>query len=259
MKKKNIAIITGASSGFGKEFVKLLSKNTSIDELWAIARNQENLDALAKEYNNKIRTFSLDLSNAENIKTLENTLQSEKPRISYLINNAGYGKFGDYAQLSIDDSLNMMHLNMDAVVAMGLICIPFMRKGSHILNIASQASFQPLPYMNIYGSTKTFVRFYSRALHEELKDKGISVTAVCPGWMETPFFSRAKTTAKKTVTNYIGGISTPKNVAKKALLDAKKGKTLSIYGAFPNFTHIMGKCLPQNILMKVWLKQQKLL
>ncbi|MBQ3600102.1 MAG: SDR family NAD(P)-dependent oxidoreductase [Lachnospiraceae bacterium] len=256
MKKKNIAIITGASSGFGKEFVKLLSQDPSIDELWAIARNQENLDALSKEYK-KIKTFSLDLSHAENIKKLENILKSDNPKISYLINNAGYGKFGNYAVLNIDESLNMMHLNMDAVVAMGLICIPFMGKGSHILNIASQASFQPLPYMNIYGSTKAFVRFYSRALHVELKGKGISVTAVCPGWMHTSFFSRAKTTTKKTITNYVG-IIPPKKVAKKALMDAKKGKALSIYGAFPHFTHVMAKLLPQNILMKVWLRQQKL-
>lgn len=86
----------------------------------------------------------------------------------------------------------MIHVNIDAVVAMGLVCIPYMKKGSHLINIASQASFQPLPYQNIYSSTKSFVRNYSRALNVELKEKGIYVTAVCPGWIKQTFIREQK-------------------------------------------------------------------
>ena len=84
----------------------------------------------------------------------------------------------------------MIDLNIRALVAMGLICLPYMPKGAHLINIASQASFFPLPYQNIYSSTKAFVRHYTRALNVELKDKGVSATAVCPGWISTGLFER---------------------------------------------------------------------
>jgi len=92
----------------------------------------------------------------------------------------------------------MIDLNISGVVAMGLVCIPHMKKGSHILNIASQASFQPLPYQNIYSSTKAFVRNYTRALNVELREKGITATAVCPGWMKTGLYDRGIIDAKKS-------------------------------------------------------------
>ena len=105
--------------------------------------------------------------------------------VKYLINNAGFAKFCSYDDISVEESLNLIDLNIGAVVALGLVCIPHMENGSHIINIASQASFFPLPYQNIYSSTKAFVRNYTRALNVELKEKGIRATAVCPGWMKT--------------------------------------------------------------------------
>ena len=151
----------------------------------------------------------------------------------------------------------MLHVNMDAVVAMGIICIPYMRKGSHLINIASQASFQPLPYQNLYSSTKSFVRNYSRALNVELKDRGICVTAVCPGWIKTDLYKRAEIGARKATTRYVGMV-TPDKVAKKALKDAKKGKDISIYSIFTKISHLAAKFLPQRTMMKIWLKQQHL-
>ncbi len=138
---------------------------------------------------------------------------------------------------------------------MGLTCIPFMSKGSHILNIASQAGFQPLPYMNIYSATKAFVRNYSRALNVELKDKGINVTAVCPGWMKTNLYERGSVGAKKAPTRFMGMVY-PENVTKKALEDAYNNKDISVYGLHVKLCTLIARLLPEKIIMKLWLLQQ---
>ena len=167
---KNIAIVTGASSGLGKEFVRLIAKKRGIDEIWAIARNEQKLQRLAIEMGIKVKTFSKDLSDLKQVKSVGALLENSSYQVQYLVNNAGFAKFCSYKDLSVDESLNMIDLNIRALVAMGLICLPYMPKGAHLINIASQASFFPLPYQNIYSSTKAFVRHYTRALNVELKD-----------------------------------------------------------------------------------------
>lgn len=261
MKGKKIAIVTGATGGLGREFVRLLLKEKNVDEIWALARNEKKLSRLKEKFGKKIKIYSIDLSSVRQMKCFGEELHEEARRknleISYLVNNAGFAKFCSYGDLSVEESLNMMHVNMDAVVAMGLVCIPYMKKGSHMINIASQASFQPLPYQNIYSSTKSFVRNYSRALNVELKEKGICVTAVCPGWIKTDLYKRAKIGARKATTKYVGMV-TPDKVAKKALKDAKKCKDISIYSLFTKTAHVVAKILPQRMMMKIWLKQQHL-
>lgn len=255
MNKKNIAIVTGASSGFGKEFVKLLIKDNSLDEIHVLARREERLEELKNEYGEKIKPYIIDLSDREKIKEFGKYIQNLNVNIKILINNAGFAKFCSYDDISVDESLNMIDLNISGLVEMGLICIPFMNKGSHIINIASQAAFQPVPYQNIYSATKSFVKNYSQALNVELKEKGITVTAVCPGWMKTELFDRACIGAKKASRNFMC-MAAPDAVAKKALKDAYKGKDISIYGVFVNFCHILAKFLPEKIIIKLWLLQQ---
>lgn len=257
MTKKSIAIITGANGGLGKEFVKLLSTENGVEEIWAIARNGEKLSELKREFCGKIRTFSMDLSDRKNYTEFERVLKESSISVKYLINNAGFAKFCSYDDISVEESLNMIDLNVNAVVAIGLICIPYIENGSYIINIASQASFFPLPYQNIYSSTKAFVRNYTRALNVELKDKGISAIAVCPGWMKTGLFDRGVIGAKKGTNNFSGMVS-PDVVAKKALKDAKKGKDISVYGLYVKLTHLLSKLMPQKMMMKVWLGQQKI-
>lgn len=251
-RKKRIAIVTGASSGFGREFVRLLVQKKGVDEVWAVARDRKKLRQLSSDFGEKVRNISMDLSDRNRIKAFEGILQREEVSICYLINNAGYGKFCSYEDLDIDSSLNMIDLNVNGVVAMGLVCIPYIRRGGHIINIASQASFQPLPYLNIYSATKAFVRNYSRALNVELRDRGILVTAVCPGWMKTAFFDRAEIGASKGVRHFTG-ISSPGKVAVKALKDAEKGKDISIYSGFVQLEHILAKLFPQRTVMKAWV------
>ena len=253
MEKRKIAIITGANGGFGREFVKLLAPEDTIDEIWAVARNEKTLEELSVEFGPKIRTYSMDLSDKEEVKGFGAIIDAAHVDIVYLINNAGYGKFCSYENLSVDESINMIDLNVSAVVALGLLCIPHMKKGSHIINIASQAALFPLPYMNIYSATKVFVRNYSRALCVELKNRGISVTAVCPGWMKTDFVNRMNVDGVKRRTHFTG-MRMPDKVAKKALQDAKKGKDTSVYGLFSKAMHVFIKIVPHQIPMKMWLR-----
>lgn len=257
MDGKKIAIVTGASSGFGKEFVKLLTAEPELSEIWAIARSQDKLERLVQEFGSKIVAIPADLSDRKSYLAIRERLEAAGSGIQYLINNAGYAKLCAYDDLSVDESLNMIDLNIGAVVALGLICIPHMNPGSHILNIASQASFFPLPYQNLYSSTKAFVRNYTRALNVELKDRGIRATAVCPGWMKTALFDRCVIGAKKAASNFFGMVE-PGVVAQKALKDAKKGKDISVYGLYVKLTHLLSKLLPQRTMMKLWLRQQKL-
>lgn len=252
---KNIAIVTGASSGLGKEFVKLLVNDKSIDEIFVIARSKDKLDKLKDDYGNKIQSFQIDLSDTNNIKSFGKILEEEDVNIKILINNAGFAKFCSYDDISIDETLNMINLNISGVVAMGLVCIPFMNKNSHIINIASQAAFQPVPYQNVYSSTKSFVKNYSRALNIELKEKGITVTAVCPGWIKTNLIDIGCINAKKGTTKFAYMV-TPDVVAKKALKDAYNNKDISVYGLYVNFCRFLSKFLPERLVMKIWLLQQ---
>ena len=276
---KNIAIVTGASSGFGKEFVKLFVRRKDIDEVWIISRNEDRLNKIKehfgkkikvlkhtqdrkvqyeedREYGKKIKVFSMDLSVKDNIKTFGTLEELKKCNIKYLVNNAGFAKFCSYDDISIDESVNMIDLNVSGVVAMGLVCIPYMKKGSHIINVASQASFQPLPYQNIYSSTKAFVRNYTRALNVELRDKGIIATAVCPGWMKTELYNRGIIGAERATT-YFSHMVKPSVVARKALHDADMGRDISVYSFYVKFCHLLAKILPQKIMMKLWMLQQK--
>ena len=252
---KNIAIVTGASSGLGKEFVKLLISDKNLDEIFVLARSQDKLNELKNEYGNKIRPYPTDLSNINNIKAFGRYLEKEDVNIKLLINNAGFAKFCSYDDISIDETLNMINLNISGVVAMGLVCIPFMNKNSHIINIASQAAFQPVPYQNVYSATKSFVKNYSRALNVELKEKEIVVTAVCPGWIKTNLFDRGCINAKKG-TKKFAYMVTPDIIAKKALKDAYKNKDISVYGLYVNFCRFLSKILPEKLVMKIWLIMQ---
>lgn len=251
----SIALVTGADGGFGREFVKLLRQEPELTEIWCVARSESKLAALRAELGEKLVPLPLDLTQRESLNVLAERLDREGVDVRFLVNNAGFDKFGPYDAVDVDTSLNMIDLNVSAVVALGLIAIPHMGTGGRILNVSSQASFFPLPYMDLYAATKVFVRHYTRALNVELKDKGISATAVCPGWMKTGLFDRAQTGAEKTVRSF-AGLTTPDKVAAKALRDAKRGKDMSTYGWFVKVTHVASKLCPQRLSMKVWTLSQ---
>ena len=252
-----IAIVTGASSGMGREFVKQVSKKEKFDEIWVIARRKEALESLKKEVKAKIRPITLDLQNPESFETYKKLLAEEKPEVSLLANIAGYGKFGKYDEISLEDCLGMIDLNCKALVAMSQLTIPYMKRGSKILQLDSLSAFQPVPYLNVYGSSKSFVLSYSRALNRELKTKGIRVMSVNPGWVKTEFFDHATKSSNDAIT-YFNVMYDAKDVIKTAIRDLyHTKKDVSIHGFQIKAQVLLVKLLPHKIVMEIWMRQQK--
>lgn len=255
---KNIIVVTGASSGIGKEFVCQLDKN-NYEEIWAISLNKEKLEILKNETKTKIRIIAIDLTKIENINIYRNLLEKENPNIKMLINCSGFGKFGRYDEISPEESANMIDLNCKALQLMTEYSIPYMHMGAKIVQIASVAGFQPIPYISVYAATKAFVISYSRALNVELKNKGINVTCVCPFWTKTNFINIAtKTNSKHEVVSKYTAMYTPQQIVKKALKDISKNKELSIFGLKTRAQTILVKLLPTKLTMRIWVKQQNL-
>ena len=253
----NIAIVTGASSGMGREFVRQISKKESFDEIWVIARRKDRLEALAQEVDTKIRAIPLDLTEKESFEELAILLRRERPNVRVLANISGYGKFGSYIDTTVEDCMGMIELNCRALTVMTQIVIPYMNEGAHIMNLDSLSSFQPVPYLNVYAATKAYVLSYSRALNVELKPRKINVLAVCPGFVDTEFFARAKTADENAVT-YFNKIYKADEVIEKAIKDLYKGKKdVSIFGFRIQAQVFLTKLLPHRLIMKIWMKQQK--
>lgn len=177
---KNIAVITGASSGIGKEFTRQISDNGDIDEIWIIARDDKRLYEVKNEINKNIKVLALDLTCQSELDRYKEELELNKPNIKILVNCAGFGKFDHEENIDTNIKLNMIDLNVKAVVNMTDYSLPYMVEGASIINVSSNAAFQPVPYINIYAATKSFVLSYSRALNVELKYRKIKVLAVCP-------------------------------------------------------------------------------
>ena len=255
---KQIAIITGASSGIGKRFAETVSTAGNFDEVWVIARGIERLEALKETVPFPIRAIALDLSDKASYATFENLLAEEKPSVRLLVNASGFGKFCATLDAPLDVNLNMIDLNCEAIVALCQLTIPYMEKDAKIINIASVAAFQPIPYINVYGATKAFVLSYSRALNREMKRRGISVTAVCPFWTKTEFFNRAVAAEKDPIVKKYVAMYEPDQIVRRAWRDMKKGKDVSMYGFIARVQTLLTKILPHKIVMSVWQSQQKL-
>ncbi len=255
---KNIAVITGASSGIGKQFALSLQSHGEFDEVWVIARRADRLEALKSHIPFPVRVLPLDLSDKAGFKTYEALLTMEKPNITLLINCSGFGKFCAVMNASYEENLNMLDLNCGAVLAMCQISIPYMEKGAKIMNVASVAGFQPIPYINVYGATKSFVLNFSRALNRELKRDGISVMAICPFWTKTEFFDRAIDSDEERVVKKYVAMYTPEQIVAQAWKDLKRGKDVSIYGFKAKLQTLMVKLVPHSAVMSIWMKQQDL-
>ena len=239
MKKiqKKIAIVTGASAGLGTEFARYLEKNFLLDEIWLIARRigpmRELADTMQKA---KGVPLSYDLTNVGDLVEFDKLLKKENPNVLYLVNNAGYGKIGAFEQLGLEEQIKMIDLNVRALTYLSKIVLPFMKSGSAVIQVASSIAFCPSPFFAVYAASKSFVLSLSEALNFELKDRGIQVLAVCPGPVETEFFS----IAKKSET---AGITAPEKapfnaslmaeahaVVAKAFSDLGRRRRRSIYG-----------------------------
>lgn len=252
----NTAIITGASSGMGREFVKMAAQRGDLDEIWVIARREDKLNELQKEVKVPLHILPLDLLKAESYERFQAELDSRKPNVTFLVNASGFGRFGRNDQIPLQDDLDMIDLNCKAMVNVTKRVLPFMPKGSHIIQVDSLSSFQPVPYLGIYGATKAFVLSYSRSLNVELKERDIKVMAFCPGWVKTPFFDGAETYSKDAVT-YFNKLFTAEEVVRAAMKDSARGKDVCVPGFGIKMQVLATKLLPHKLIMAIWMKQQK--
>ncbi len=253
---KKIAIITGASSGMGREFVRTAPDHGIFDEIWAIARTEERLQSLQQETSVPVRPVPMDLEDPSFIGKIEELLQKEQPDVLLLINASGYGIFRSVEKTSLQDNLGMIDLNCRALAAMTQIVLPYMRRGARIIEIASVAAFQPIPYINIYGATKAFVLSYARALNQELKDRGIHVMALCPFWTRTAFFDRA--VGEEIIVKKYAAMYEPDYVVRYAWRALQWKRDYCIPGWTAKLQVLGVRLLPHRLVMYIWQKQQKL-
>ena len=247
-----IAVITGASSGLGIEFLRAaVTLCPEIDTYWLIARREDRLEALKPQFPEKnLRPIALDLTDFAALKQFNALLEREKPEISLLINNAGFGKLCDFVTSDIENQTAMIDLNCRALTAVTRYSLPYMETGGLILNISSIASFAPTPRMAVYCSTKAYVQSFSRALREELKSKKINVLAVCPGPMITEFWQVADRPTHKSRTLDMLPHQSPAKMANCALKAGLKGKSACTMGGFYKFYRLLAHILPKSLLMK---------
>ena len=249
----NIAVITGASSGMGREFVYAIDKEYELSEIWVVARRKERLEALQARCRTKIRPLVVDLSEPASFAEYKALLEAEKPQIRVLVNAAGYGLFGTFEEMGLEEQLGIVDVNDKALTAMCLLSLPYMRKGDAIVNLGSNSSWQPVPYLNVYAASKAYVLSFSRGLGRELKPRGVHVMCVCPGWIKTEFMDRA---VHDNTISYYDRWYTAKEVIDQAMADLKKKKKVSILGAPVRRQVRLVKHLPTDLVMDTWCRQQ---
>lgn len=248
----NIAVVTGASSGIGKEYVKAIAEMyPSLDEIWIMARRKERLELLANEIiNPNCRVIQCDITNEADIEYYKNLLKEMQTNVKILVNNAGFGKLGYFEDIDVGATAGMTRLNCEALTVITSVTLPYMRENAQIINVSSIASFVPNARMAVYCSTKAFVTSFSKALREELKRKKINVLAVCPGPMDTEFLPVANIEPGSSRTFDTLPRVKPAEVAKKSLIASKKKRAVYTNHAFYKFYRVLSKLLPHNILMK---------
>lgn len=227
----NIAIITGASSGMGMEFAKQIDNNLrKTDEIWLLARRREPMEELARSMQTKTRCVSIDITDEKELKHFAEVLAIGAPKITMLVNCAGVGIHGDFSEQRDDDISAMLRLNVMALTCLTKICLPYMRRGSKIIQFASGAAFVPQAHFAVYAATKSYVYSFSMALKKELKKRGISVTTVCPGPVNTPFLEKAYgDISRMNILKKLTMVSADR-VVSKAIEDCKRGRAVSVCG-----------------------------
>lgn len=245
-----VVVITGASSGIGKEFALQLDKGLStIDEFWLVARNEERLEELASRLTHKARLFPMDITEEENLESLEMQLMDRGAKVSMLIACAGVGYIGDFQDLSNEKHLEVIRLNCEALTNTIAHVVPYMHQNARIITLASSSAFLPQPGFASYAASKSYVYSLSKAIGQELKCEGIYLTCVCPGPVDTPFLANANKTGEGLALKKLF-TADPKAVVQKALRDSAKKRSVSIYGISMKAFSMAVKMLPQDLFLK---------
>ncbi len=236
------ALITGASSGIGKEMAIYLSEK-GIDVV-LVAREKEKLEEVQNKIKTKSEIICMDLADTENCINLYNKVKD----VDILINNAGFGTFGDFTKTDLSTELNMINLNVCAVHTLTKLYLTDMyeKNSGYILNVASIASFMPGPHMATYHATKAYVLNLTQGIYEEIKrqNKNIKISAICPGPIDTPFLDRANVRFKTKVM-------TANEVAKYAIDNMFKGKYMIFPGINNKTIRILSKIVPDKVIGKI--------
>ena len=253
------ALITGASGGIGAEFAKILAEDK--DNMILVARSKNKLDELKKELEDKhnisVFTIGKDLSHPGAAKEVYDELKEKGISIDYLINNAGFGDFGLFAESDWKKQEQMINLNVIALAHLTRLFLPDMicRRSGKILNVASTASFQPGPTMSVYFATKAFVLSFSEAIDNEVREYGITVTALCPGSTKSGFHSVAAMEGRKPPER--NNIPSAREVAEFGYRAMMKGKSVAIHGFKNTILANSVRFGPRSLVVKLTRKTQE--
>lgn len=246
------AIVTGASSGLGREFVRQIADvYPEIECYWLIARRKDRLEQMAEQLPEKsVVCLPLDLCDPMSFITLQGKLATEKPDVTLLINSAGCGYLGNLGEMETATQTRMVDLNLRALTAVTNMVIPLMSRGGHILNVSSIAAFCPNPRMTVYSAGKAYVSALTVGVGEELRPKGITATAVCPGPMKTEFLDLGGISAHSRTFELLPYCDQVR-VAGGALRAAKAGRTIYTPTAFYKIYRLVAKMVPVKAMVKV--------
>lgn len=248
----NIAILTGASAGLGQEYLRLLAADPALDRIWIVARRADRLQALCEQYPDKdIVPLPLDLTLESSFAALAEKLKAERPNVRILINNAGCGTVGDFADMDLSSQTRMTDLNVRGMAAVTNLALNYMAKGAVILNVGSIAGFAPNTRMAVYCATKAFVFQFSKTIRRELKKRGISVCVACPGPMNTEFFQAGGIVGRSHALEKGLPRCHAQRVAKGSLRAAKAGRGIYTPTLFYKFYRVLCKFLPHGLIMYV--------
>ncbi len=250
---KRVAIITGATSGLGRELALRLDKKLrDADEFWLVGRREERLSRTAETLKHETKCLPFDLRDEGSIEEIKELLRSENARVGLLLNCAGLGKIGPSADMPEEDTKSMLYVNVKAAVKLTEACLPFMRGGDRIINVCSTAAFQPFQFLNVYAASKAFLLRYSRALRTELLPRRIAVTAVCPYWIkDTEFIKKAKPEEKSGIRSFPLA-SKVSSVAALAVFGSSIGLPVVTPGVVCTLHRIFASLLPDTALQFIW-------
>ncbi len=249
----NVIVITGASSGIGMEFAMQMDNYfETVDEFWLVARSEDKLREVANVLQHKTRIFAIDVTHRSKLSRLEQELKAAHAVVRVLVNCAGYGVMGPFTELDRAQTLGMVRLNCEALTDVTYRLIPFMRRNSRIIELASSAAFMPQPEFAVYAASKAYVHSFSQAVGAELRKKGIYVTSVCPGPVNTPFFDIAEKDGKLLTMKKYTMVEAERVVA-QALRDSLQKRPTSVCSLPIQAFHVLTKAVPHGLLMDVVL------
>src|SRR5437868_6707987 len=251
--QRQTALVTGGSGGIGLELAKVLARNGY--DVVLVARNRDALEAAAGQIEGKhevkAHVFAADLRRREAPQSISDFLHNENIPIEILVNNAGFGLGGEFADTDLDRELEMIQVNIAALTQLTKLFLPPMikRKSGRILNVASTAAFQPGPLMSVYYASKAYVLSFSEALSEELRDTGVTVTALCPGPIKTDFASTAQVGHSRLFTLF--GLADAASVAEFGFRAMMQGKRVAIPGIRNKLVAESHRFFPRNLVTRV--------